>query len=323
MAIGRAARAGIFVKGGDALERLAKPGRMFLDKTGTITESRTALVEWHGEEWVKPLVLALESGSSHPIAAAFRRAWPRIEVPTATDTQHLIGGGITGRVGAHRVVVGSPAFVASQIGGVDRPRTTDALTPVWIAVDDTLSGIAGIGDPIRPDATQSIASLRSAGWSVSILSGDAPGVVETVGAHVGIEAAQCVGAASPEAKLAAIEASRPHGTVVMVGDGINDAAAMAAASVGVGVHGGAEACLASADVYMTRPGLGSLAQLVAGAQRTLRVIERNVAFSLVYNTIGAALAMSGRLTPLVAAILMPASSLTVVLASWRARTFEL
>jgi Cu2+-exporting ATPase len=323
MAIGRAARAGIFVKGGDALERLAKPGRMFLDKTGTITESRTALVEWHGEEWVKPFVLALESGSSHPIAAAFRRAWPEIAAQAAIDTQHIIGGGISGRVAARHVVVGSPAFVASQIGAVGQsPKCDDALTPVWIGVDGSLVATAGIGDPIRTDAAESITSLRAAGWSVSILSGDAPSVVEAVGQRVGVERAACVGAAGPEAKLAAIETARSDGTVVMVGDGINDAAAMAAASVGVGMHGGAEACLASADVYMTRPGLASLAQLVTGAQRTLRVIERNVAFSLVYNTVGAALAMSGRLTPLLAAILMPASSLTVVLASWRARTFE-
>ncbi|MGE5732912.1 MAG: HAD-IC family P-type ATPase, partial [Gemmatimonas sp.] len=189
------------------------------------------------------------------------------------------------------------------------------------AVDGLVVAHAGIGDPVRPDAAVSIARLREQGWAVKILSGDAPSVVRSVGAAVGVAEDACTGASTPEAKRQAVEAARAHGAVVMVGDGVNDAAAMAAASVGIGVHGGAEACLASADVYLTQPGLDALVRLTEGARRTLRVIKRNVAFSLAYNVVGASLAMTGRLTPLAAAILMPASSLTVVLASWRSRTF--
>lgn len=326
MAIGRAARTGIFVKGGDALERLAKPGRIFLDKTGTITESRTAVVEWWGPDWVKELVLALEAGSSHPIAAAFRRAWPDVNAPAARDTMHVSGGGIVGCVNGREVVVGSPAFArtycadprAARVPG----RMNDELTPVWVAVDGAIVAAGGIGDPVRADAASSIAALRRQGWDVAILSGDASSVVDAVGEQVGVADDARIGGASPEAKLGVVERARGAGPVVMVGDGINDAAAMAAASVGIGVHGGAEACLVSADVYLTTPGLGALVRLTTGARRTMRVIERNVAFSLVYNLAGAALAMSGRLTPLIAALLMPASSLTVVLASWQARTFE-
>ena len=321
VAIGRAARSGVFVKGGDALEQLARPGRLVLDKTGTITEARTALVAWNGPDWVKPLVLALEEGSSHPIAAAFRTSWPDVSAPPVRGSVHVVGGGIEGTVDGRRVVVGSPRFVHARARG--DARVTDAsLTPVLIAVDGNVVAAAGIGDPVRADSAASIARLRSSGWSVSILSGDAPSVVDAVGLEVGIAPASCTGGASPETKLAAIETARASGPVVMVGDGINDAAAIAAASVGIGVHGGAEACLASADVYLTKPGLSSLVQLTEGAARTMRVIRRNLTFSLVYNVIGAALAMRGQLTPLVAAILMPASSLTVVVASWRARTFD-
>ena len=108
----------------------------------------------------------------------------------------------------------------------------------------------------------------------------------------------------------------------MVGDGVNDAAAIARAGVGVGVRGGAEACLAAADVFLAREGLGGLVALTTGARRTMGVIRRNIAFSLAYNALGAALAAAGLINPLLAAILMPASSLTVVLASWRSRTFD-
>ncbi len=321
VAIGRAARAGVFVKGGDALEQLAKPGRLFLDKTGTITEARSALVLWDGPDWAKPLVLALEEGSSHPIAEAFRSAWTPSGTSTVEESVHVAGGGITGIVDGHVVVVGSPAFVRDRARGL-APVIDESLTPVLVAVDSEIVAAAGIGDPLRVDATHSISRLRASGWSISILSGDATAVVRTVGRQVGLPIEACIGGASPEAKLQAIETARAQAPVVMVGDGINDAAAIAAASVGVGVHGGAEACLASADVYLTRPGLRSLVQLTEGAARTMRVIRRNIAFSLVYNLIGAGLAMTGQITPLIAAILMPASSLTVVIASWRARTFE-
>ena len=325
MAIGRAARNGIFIKGGDALERLSKPGHIFLDKTGTITEGSTAVVEWRGADWVKPLVLALESESTHPIAAGFRAAWPALAPMRPDESMHIPGGGIVGRVAGRDVVVGSPRFVRGRIGGTDDDndlRTSPALTPVHIAVDGQLVAAAGLGDPIRPDSIAAVRALRARGWEVSILSGDAPSVVMAAGRELGLPESACIAGASPETKLATIEAARASGLpIVMVGDGINDAAAIAAASVGIGVHGGAEACLATADVYLTTPGLSPVVSLTIGAQRTMRIIHRNIAFSIVYNAIGAGLAMAGMLSPLVATILMPASSLTVVFASWRGRAF--
>jgi Cu2+-exporting ATPase len=142
-----------------------------------------------------------------------------------------------------------------------------------------------------------------------------------VGRALDFDAADAIGAASPEDKLAFVEHCKQRGTVVMVGDGVNDAAAIAAAHVGIGVHGGAEACLATADIYLTRPGLAPLVELTEGAARTLRVIRRNIGFSIGYNLIGASLAVAGVLTPLIAAILMPMASVTVVLGSWLGFTF--
>lgn len=324
-AIGRAAREGIFVKGGDALEALARPGTILLDKTGTITQGSTQLVRWRGPEWVKPLVLALERGSSHPIAGGFRRAWPGIAVPEVDSSEHVFGGGIAGMVAGHRVLVGSPRFIRDH--GLAVPPGAlevehEAATPVLLAVDGVVAAEAAFGDRVRDGAANAVEHLKSRGWGIEILSGDDPGVVTKVGREIGI--GLTTGGASPEQKLQLVRdrLGRAGRTpVVMVGDGVNDAAAIASASVGIGVHGGAEASLASADVYLTRPGLAPLVDLVDGARRTMRVIHRNFVFAILYNLVGAILAMAGVLTPLIAAILMPASSLTVVIASWRGRTF--
>lgn len=331
VAIGRAASRGILVRGGDAIETLATPGLLVLDKTGTLTEGRTALVEWAGPTWVQPLVFALEAGSSHPLADGFRRAWPELADEAASipirDAHHTAGGGLEGVVDGHHVRIGSPRFVAQ---GIDRVAlhaeaavelADPRYTPVHIAVDGELIAVAALGDRIRDDAAVALATLRARGWRTVMLSGDAPSVARAVGEALDFAFCEVVGGATPEAKLDYITRAAANGTVVMVGDGVNDAAAMAAASVGIGVHGGAEACLASADVYLTRPGLTPLVELVDGAQRTMRVIRRNIAFSVGYNIIGAGLAIAGLLSPLIAAILMPTSSVTVVLGSWYGRTF--
>jgi P-type Cu2+ transporter len=328
-AIGRAAGRGILIKGGDALELLATPGTLVVDKTGTITEGRTALGRWTGPTWVKPLVLALEEGSSHPIADGFRRAWPGLTLPIVENARHVSGAGLEGTVDGKLVRVGSPRFVRSQAAPVaadvrlamENPYRT--LTPVFVAVDGAIVAVAGMGDVVRVDARWALDQLRSAGWRTVMLSGDSRDVVDEVARGLDIAPRDAISEATPEDKLAYVERLRAAGErVVMVGDGVNDAGAIAAAHVGIGVHGGAEACLSTADIYLTRPGLSSLVELTEGARRTMHVIRRSIAFSLAYNVIGASLAIAGVLTPLVAAVLMPVSSVTVVLGSWYGYTFS-
>jgi P-type Cu2+ transporter len=344
VAIGRAARRGMLVKGGDALERLARPGVIFLDKTGTITQGRLSLVRWLGDERLKPLVRAIESHSSHPIAQAMVRDLPddASHQPQVHCPEQTIGAGIKAEVNGGHLVIGSPRFVreccdrvAQGLEGAEVELSHQGLTPVLIATNGEIVAAAGFGDPIRDDARDAIDALRGTGWRVRILSGDHADVVRAVGAALGLDQADVRGGASPEDKLECVRdalareavaangprwRSRPR-PVVMVGDGVNDAAALAAASVGIAVHGGAEASLAAADVYLNGPGLMPIVGLVKASHRTLRVIRRNLVISLVYNAVAAALAITGVINPLIAAILMPASSLSVVIMSFRSHTF--
>jgi Cu2+-exporting ATPase len=322
VAVGRAAGRGILVKGAHALETLTGRGTLFLDKTGTLTAGRMVLERFDGDDAVRPLVLALERHSRHPVASAFAAAWEGLEPPPARGVEELLGSGLFGVVGGHRVVVGRPEWVRSLAhDGRFRADLDVRLTPVLIAVDGQVVARAGFGDPLRPEAASAVRALQRAGWDVRLLSGDAPAVVGAVAAELGIAPAQVEGGASPERKRAAVLAARDSGTVVMVGDGVNDAAAIAAASVGIAVRGGAEAAMAAADVYLARGGVGALQELLDGARRTTNVIHLNMLIALGYNAVGVTMAMMGIIDPLFAAVLMPLGSVTVILGTWRARTF--
>jgi Cu2+-exporting ATPase len=327
-AIGRAARRKILIKGGDALENLARPGIMILDKTGTLTEGRLAVARWWGDERVKPLVAAVERHSAHPVARALAAMVAEAEVPAAHEVREFTGAGAEGVVDGQRVLVASATHAVQTLGPLPEAAQAavdgsagDGLSPVVIAVEDRVVAVAAIGDPLRPDSEASVSAIRTTGWQVEILSGDHAEVVSGIAREVGLPPEAARGAAAPEDKLKAVRAAETAGTVAMVGDGVNDAAALAAATVGIGVHGGAEAALAAADVYLARPGLEPMVELLRGSRRTLGVIRRNLVFSLAYNVVAVSFAITGHMSPLLAAILMPLSSMTVVLSSYRAKTF--
>jgi Cu2+-exporting ATPase len=180
----------------------------------------------------------------------------------------------------------------------------------------------GLGDPIREDVPSAIRHLERLGWEVRILSGDHPDVVAAVGRQLGIADRHAIGGVSPEEKVQYVRAAAREGQVTMVGDGVNDAAALAAATVGIAVHGGAEASLSAADVYLNRPGLVPIVELIQAARNTLRTIRRSLAVSLCYNAVAASLAVTGVIGPLVAAILMPVSSFTVLTLTYTSPTFR-
>jgi P-type Cu2+ transporter len=327
-AIGRAARRGILIKGGDALERLARPSTVFFDKTGTLTEGRLALVGFDAEPWLLPLVAAAEARSAHPIARAFLVASGDPPAVAVGNYQQTPGGGVRAEVDGRRLAIGSAGFV-SEHADISEPlrraaeRAADAgETPIFVAVDGKLVALARFADTVRADARASLERLAPLAARVEVLSGDNEQVVRDVARRLGLPAEHVRGGVSPEAKLVAIERAVRLGPTVMVGDGVNDAAALARADVGIAVHGGAEASLAAADVFTTRPGVEPIAELFVGARRTFAVIRRNLLLSLGYNLVTATLAVTGIITPWMAALLMPLSSLTVVMSSYRARTFE-
>lgn len=329
VAIGRAAKDGIMIKGGDALEAISHPGLLFLDKTGTLTEGRMAVIEWHGDGSCRAAAAAIECGINHPIAGALRDG-QNAHVFSLEHQTMAVGQGVSGLVDGTRYAAGSCGLMSSLGVLIDpdlqvtvRKIAERGLTPVCIARGDEVCAVAALGDPIRSEVPSALAELRRRGWRLHLLSGDHPSTVWEVGRILGFEPEQVRGGIGPEEKLGALrEALQAGSHVVMVGDGVNDAAALTAATVGVAVHGGAEASLAAADVFLARPGLEPLVELIDGAGRTVRAIRRNIVASLFYNVICASLAMGGMINPLLAAVLMPISSMTVITLSYRARTFD-
>jgi len=328
IAIGRGARRGILVKGGDVLETLARPGLMLLDKTGTLTRGEASVQHWTGDSEALRFAVALEKHSVHPVARAIIAYSPDESEAHASHARHTVGGGLEGQVEGQRIVVGSPEFVLSSINtraieGVSQIAAT-GLTPVVVAINGAVRGVFGIGDSLRDDALTSIDRLRSQGWRIGILSGDHPAVVTRIAQQLSIDPGDCRGGLSPEDKAAFVRdaiASANNGPVVMVGDGVNDAAALSTASVGIAVHGGAEASLAAADVYLAHPGLSPIVELVNAGDRSLRGVKATLWASLFYNLSAAGLAVGGIIDPIVAAIFMPFSSMTVLTIAFVWRTF--
>jgi P-type Cu2+ transporter len=323
-ALGKAARAGILIKGGDVFERLAKPCTFYFDKTGTLTEGGLRVVSFRGDETVIDRVAGIERWVSHPAAKALVAHSSAPADIAHTAVQEVLGGGVEAQLADGRWRIGSPRFALGEpMAERERARideaTAQGLTPIVVSRDGVVLAVAGLGDALRGDAAESLAKLRRWGHEVRILSGDHPDAVARIAARLGLGQEAARGGQSPEEKLAVVEGDA---RAVMVGDGVNDAAALSSASVGIAVHGGAEASLAAADVFATKSGVGPVVELVEGARRVIAVVRRNLVLSLFYNITTVALAATGIIGPLGAAILMPLSSLTVVASSYQARTFE-
>lgn len=326
-ALGRAARAGILIKSGEAVERLARAQHVVFDKTGTLTEGRLELAAWWGDVDLKPVVQALEREATHPVGRALSAGLPSDARIGIEHLQTTLGSGVEGELAGRKIRVGKPSFV---LGSRDVPEASRAFVEeqrrlgrslLAVSVDGEVRALLSLAERVRADTSVAIRELKKLGLRLSLLSGDQQRAVDSVSEYLGNPFTEARGEVSPEGKRDALSLYGKAEHAVMVGDGVNDAGALVAASVGVAVHGGAEASLKVADVFITQEGLAPLVTLFTGARRTLTVIRRGMVFSLLYNVVSISLAMSGRLSPLVAAILMPLSSITVVLNAYRSRTF--
>jgi Cu2+-exporting ATPase len=297
---GRLFRQGILVKSPTALERLATVDRVVLDKTGTLTIGRPTLIEedgWRAEDLA--IAAGLARASRHPLARALAAAAPT--APLRIDAIERPGEGVV--AGADRL--GSAAFT-----GAEAPA--ELATPaLWLARPGRPSVRFRFHDATRADAAATLAALARMGLPVALLSGDRPAVVSDVARRLGI--VDWTAAADPVAKRAHLDqAQAVGGRVLMVGDGLNDAPALAAAHASMAPASAIDLSRAAADVVFTGDRLGAVAEALAGAREAHRVARQNLAIALTYNLVAVPLAIGGLVTPLIAAAAMSGSSLLVV-----------
>jgi Cu+-exporting ATPase len=337
---GKAAELGILFRKGAALETLAHVDTVLLDKTGTLTEGRPVLTDLKSRNWGTPLALRLiaaaEARSEHPISRAIVDAAKArgIELPKAEGFFSETGYGIHARVEGHEVQVGSERFMARLGIDVSSEHTlvqgwaAQAKTPVFAVIDGTLAAVLAVADPLKEGSREAIRALRALGIRTRMLTGDARGTAEAIARELELDGfqAECL----PRAKLEALKALQAQGhTVAFVGDGINDAPALAQADVGVAIGTGTDIAIESADVILMRGDVRGLVNALALSRRTLRTIRQNFFWAYAYNVAliplaaGALYPLLGwLLSPVLAAVAMSSSSLFVLGNSLRLRRFR-
>jgi Cu+-exporting ATPase len=339
VATGRAAQLGVLVKGGDALERLHQVDLVVFDKTGTLTEGRPHLAHvapLNGYESEKLLTLAaaVEQRSEHPLARAVVEAAETrgLTLLPVVDFQMQAGLGVTARVNGHQVQIGRPSFLAEQGVSIPKDRlaalATEGYTVVAVAVDGKLAGLLAIADTIRPSAESAIQALHRMGRRIALITGDSEAAARAVARRLDIDEVRAN--VLPQDKAAAVAAFQAEGHVVaMVGDGINDAPALAQADVGIAMGSGTDIAFEAGDVILMRPDLRAVVDAFRLSARTLRTIKQNLFFAFIYNTLSIPIAagvlypFTGLLlNPMIAAAAMALSSVSVVTNSLRLLRFQ-
>ena len=327
---GLGARNGILFKNAPALEMMGRIHTVALDKTGTITQGSpkvTDVIPLGGWEETALLQLAcsLEKGSEHPLAKAILQegAERNLNITAVEDFRVYPGNGLTGRWQGKAVATGKPDFIRDFAPLEEAARLqAEALsqagkTPLYFACDGVLAGVIAVADPVKPDSAQAIKELKTLGIQVVMITGDNARTAEAVGKQAGVD--WVVANVLPDGKAQAVENLQKQGKVAMVGDGINDAPALATADVGVAIGAGADVAIDSGDVVLVNSSLSQLVSAVKLSRATLRNIHENLFWAFFYNLLGIPLAagvflplFQWELTPMFGAAAMSLSSFCVV-----------
>ncbi len=348
---GRGAQLGILIKGGEALENAHRVRALVLDKTGTITVGKPTVVEVKAypmvaasagaDQGLSPdgvlgLAAAAEKGSEHPLGAAIVRAAENkgLSLEAIGRLSAEPGRGIEALIGARTVLVGNARMMAER--GIDAAAadadmarlSADGKTAMLVAVDGMLAGLVAVADVVKPTSAAAIAALRRLGIETAMITGDSRAVAEAIGREVGVD--RVVAEVLPEDKAAAVRSLQASGKLVaMVGDGINDAPALAAADVGIAIGSGTDVAAESADIVLARSDLSDVVAALALSRATMRNIKQNLFWAFGYNILGIPVAAGALylfggplLNPIFAAAAMSLSSVSVVTNALRLRGFN-
>ena len=319
VATGRGAQKGILFKNSEALERAHSLSVIVLDKTGTLTLGEPSVTDiWTTDpdagDWLLGLAASAESGSEHPLGEAIVRAVQERELPVGSpqEFEAQSGEGVLARVEDQRVLLGNLRMMKQhrvQLNGLEEEALllqSEAKTVIWVALEDKAVGLIGLADALKPGAREAVVQMRQLGLTVAMLTGDNQTTAQAIAQEAGIQ--RVVAEVLPGEKAVQIQRlQQQEGLVAMVGDGINDAPALAQADVGIAIGTGTDIAMETADVTLMRGDLRSIPEAIALSRATLRTIKQNLFWAFFYNVI---------LIPIAAGVLYPFTALPVLLRSF-------